>query len=244
MKHPSQDTLIRFSSGVLEEDAAEAVYAHLAACSACTERFQVIRSIRDDFDTAWGNMVAPGGDLARSEARGTTGLKAAVRGVVDTARRLASAAGEWLAVPDPGSFAVAFRPAHSGVGAPERPERARELEARASEHCASGQHAKALDCLGQASREFAGAGESVELELVINAEVIGSVVISAGGRSISVLVHDAERVGVASFATLRSMQSPDDAPKHAPFEPVQGATYALAEFHEIPDGPFELELSI
>ena len=57
MLHPNQDLLLRFSAGTADETEALRIVSHLGECRVCTDRFQALRELRQDFDRTWEGFL-------------------------------------------------------------------------------------------------------------------------------------------------------------------------------------------
>jgi anti-sigma factor RsiW len=247
MSHPSQDELLEFTAGLLPESEAETVYTHLDACAPCAERCEAIQRIRADFEGSWSEFLQE--FRARFEAVGEIApatvepaFDVVLRGVIDGTRRLATAALDRVTgvLQDLSPVDVVFRPAYAGIGDPEKTGRAGRFSEEASVLCAEGKEAQALTMLAEASRLDPRAGASATLDLMAGGQKIGEVIVDAARRSVSVVV-DLDRLGGAGGSALLRAASSE---QRFALEPVEGARYALAEFEDVPNGPFSVGLEL
>lgn len=247
MSHVGQDRLLAFAAGRADAGEAERIFEHLDACPACSARFSALQRIRQDFDGSWDAFLAEWEDRA---AAGVTaaetafaGFELAVRGVLDEGRRLATAAVDRLsgALAGLGSTDAAFQPAYSGVADPSA-GKAFELTRRASDLWAEGREGEALEALEQANGLDPRAAGSAEVAFRADGRRVGEIVVDARRRSVSVLV-DRSAWAEGSYALLYhgSGKVPE---MRVDLRPVPGARYALAEFENVPTGPFTLRLRI
>lgn len=245
MSHLSQKQLIAFAAGRSGAREAERAYGHLDACDACAQRLEAVRRIRSDFDGSWDEFLT---ELAtRVEAWETSaatevfaGVELAIRGVLDEGRRLATAALDRVtgAVGDLGSLDAAFQPAYSGVGDPATAGEAADLTQQASALCGEGKDDEAVRRLERAAGLDPRAGASAGLSVLAGGRKVGEVVVDARRRSVSVLL-DLDHAGVQAVLSHGSGRIPD---MSSELQPVEGASYALAEFENVPAGPFSLRL--
>jgi hypothetical protein len=249
MKHPKQDDLLEFAAGRVEELSAERLYTHLGICDSCTDRMDVIRRIRMDFEGSWDEFlqefkarqffVAPLADpaLARQGA-----FDLVIRGVLDGARRIATAAAEGLAgALGTGKLEAAYAPSYSGVGDPERAKDASRMAEEASKLLSQGNVEAAIDKLIEASKTAPDAGGAATLNLLSGGTLVGKLVIHAGRRAVSVLVNP-DLVGSTQVTAV--LMGEGGLEKRVPLLRVEGASYLLAEFEELPDGTFSIGIEL
>jgi len=249
MSHVSQDRLLAFAAGRADAGEAERLFEHLDACEACADRYAALKRIREDFDGSWDAFLAELGDrLAARELpleveAPFAGVELALRGVLDEGRRLATAAVERVTgtLAGLGELAGGFRPAYSGVADPNA-ERASRLARQASELCAAGREQEALGALMEASALDPRTAGRAEVALEAGDQPVGEIVVDARRRSVTVLVSLGDRVEGASVALRHgSGKIPE---MRADLRPVPGARYHLAEFENVPTGPFTVRLRI
>jgi hypothetical protein len=247
MSHLRQDELLEFAAGRLDEEAAERVYGHLGVCEACAERFQAVQRIRADFEGSWDEFLSEARarwEAVAPEAAAAPSLPVVgeilLRGVLDGAHRLATAAGARLSeLTRGGGFQTSFCPVYSGVGDPTEAGEASRLAEQASRLYGEGRDREARSLLEKAAGLDRQAGESVTLDLLFERDKIGEVVVDAGRRSISVLIEPKGPGGARGLVIL----TPEDAAlpeQRAELEPVEGAYYSLAEFEHVPDCSFSI----
>jgi hypothetical protein len=251
-RHPTPEQLIGFVRGHAEEAEVESMYRHLAECEVCTQRQQVIRLLHKDFDGSWdefldevrAHLEARESEVAERSAAQSPGLELSIRGILDGTRRLASAVATALLDPArPGRLTGALAPAHGGVG-DAQPHAARELIEAASDCCARGDHDGAIASLIKAAGSDPAAVDSVTIDLLAGERNVGVVVVQASDRSITVLVHP-DRVGSRRcLATLNAEHDDRALQTRLQLQPVEGADYLLAEFRDVPDGPFTIRLEL
>lgn len=247
MSHLSQDKLLEFAAGRLDERAAESVYRHLGACEACAQRLQVVQGIRADFEGSWDEFMSEfrarcGGfalePVAAPDLQATCEI--VLRGILDGAQRLATAAGARLSeITRGGGFEASFCPVYFGVGDPAETGEASRLAERASRLCGEGRDREARSLLQKAAVLDRQAGESVTLDLLFERDKIGEVVVDAGRRSISVLIQP-KGPGGARGTVILTPQGATAPEQRAELRPVEGAYYSLAEFEDVPNCSFSL----
>jgi hypothetical protein len=245
MKHPSQEQLLHFITGRASDEEAEALFGHADACPACSERVEALRAIAGDFEGSWAEFLQEF-DLraGRLEAPATesAGWEMVVRGVLDGGRRLATLAAKGLSgMLGPVQVEPRLVPAYSGVGSPERTGAAR-LSQRASEHCARDRGEEALRILGELSQKDKSAAASGTLELRLEDDVVGRVVVDANRKSVSVLVNRDRLTGLTGWAVLRLEGTGEE--HKVSLEAVEGAEYELAEFEDLQDGRFSIRIEL
>jgi hypothetical protein len=243
MNHLKQDEILSFAAGQLDAGLAERVYGHLDACGACAQRYDAIAAIRSDFEGSWEGFFEELASRAVTLANAPKTVEAldlAIRGLLDGSRRLATAALDRVAgaLEGFGRLEVAFCPAYSGVGDPAAAADVGRLTAEASALCGEGNVDGAWGALEKASRLDRRAGSSASLALLARERKIGEVMVDAERRSISVLVFERTATQDAAVLTL------PEAEMRVELVAVEGASYRLAEFENVPDGPFSLRLEM
>lgn len=229
MRHPSQDNLLEFASGQASEAGAEAIYAHLDECPACSERLAAIRRLRADFDGSWEGFLAefhlraaasasevpaaareisvlPDEVSAGADELATLpGAEAVLtfRGLLDGARRLATAARDRLVegLEEGQAWGAVFQPAFSGTGDAEQDPRARELTREAAELVSRGEDLRARQSLEAAARLQGDAAAFATQELSFRGKPVGKLIVQAERRSVSVLVKP-EAIGARRARVL------------------------------------------
>jgi hypothetical protein len=246
MNHLKQDEILSFAAGQMDAGLAERVYEHLDACSVCAQRYEAIEAIRSDFEASWDGFVeefaARSVSLTSVAKVGKTVevLDLAVRGLLDGSRRLATAALEHVAgaLQGFGRLEVALCPAYSGVGDTAAAADVGRLTDEASTSCGEGNIDEAWNALEEASRLDRRACSSASLALLARDRKIGEITVDAERRSISVLIF--EHTETRDMAVLSLAQTE----MRAELAAVEGASYRLAEFENVPDGPFSLRVEM
>jgi len=249
MKHPKQDDLLEFAAGRSQESAAERLYTHLGICDACTDRFDVIRRIRMDFEGSWDEflqefkarqiLMAPLAEAAEAPRRA---FDLVIRAVLDGTRRIATAAAEGLSgALGSGKLEAAYVPAYSGVGDPERAKDASRMAEEASRLLSQGNVEAAIEKLIEASKAAPDAGGAATLNLLSGGSLVGKLVVHAGRRAVSVLVNP-DLIG--SGGVVAVLTGEGGLEKRIPLLRVEGASYLLAEFENLPDGSFSIGIEI
>jgi hypothetical protein len=239
MRHPSQEQLLDYVAGLAEPERAERLTAHLAECTPCHERAQALVSLRADFEGGWSRFLAE----ARSRAARPVAeapREIVFQGLLDGARRLATAA---LTSLGPTPLRAAFVPVYQGVGDAERRPEAGRWAQEASQLLAEGKPDEALGRLARVAGSDPHVAASARLDLLAADTVAARVVVDASRRAVSVIVYpEAAMTRVA--AVLDRPAGPGEPPRRRALEPVEGAVYWLAEFEDVPDGPFTLRLEM
>jgi hypothetical protein len=249
MSHVSQDRLLAFAAGRADAGEAERLFEHLDACEACADRYQALKRIREDFDGSWDAFLAEWSDrlvfaeLPAEAAAPFAGVEVALRGVLDEGRRLATAAVERISgtLAGLGDLSGSFQPAYSGVADPDA-DRASRLARQASELCGAGRDGDALGALAEASALDPRSAGRAQVALEAGNRPVGEIVVDARRRSVSVLVSIGGGVEGAWVALRHgSGKIPE---MKADLRPVPGARYHLAEFENVPTGPFTVRLRL
>ena len=239
MLHPNQDRLLSYTAGKASEQDAERIISHLDQCDVCEERVQALQAIRDQFEETWDSFLAEARHRASipRPVRTTSVVEATVRGWLARTNRLATAAVERLtASGQVAGLQAAFVPVYSGVASPEA-SAAAVLEAEAaSAACAKGDDKAAEEHLRRAAAKDPDTPASAGIDFQVGNRVAGRIVVDAARGSISVLVYP-EVVGSESAVAVLSG-------KKAELRAVEGATYLLAEFEDVPEGPFTVHLDV
>jgi hypothetical protein len=250
MLHPKQENMLAFASGRADETDAESIYSHLAECETCTERVDALNRLRADFDGSWDAFIEEVGlRLAHRTARATAKTPAialALRGILDGSRRLATAARDHVsgALEAGREIQVVFVPAYQGVADPEGGEEAKRYTEEASTLCLDGEVDEALERLAQAANRDPAAAAAAQLDFVSAEGVIGRVIVDASRKSVALLVYPDVFGHDHGTAVLELVDDPAESKRRQPLQPVEGAPYLLAEFEELPDGAFLVELDV
>lgn len=253
MSHPNQEKLLTFASGQASETDAETMFSHLADCETCTERVHAMESLRSNFEGSWEAFLEEVGlrlehrnAWARAQAEKRPALALTLRGIVDGSRRLATAAREHVSgVLEAGKeIRTVFVPAYQGVADPEASEEAGRFAEEASTACLDGDVTEALERLHEAANRDAAAAASAQLDFVTEDGVVGRVVVDAARRSATMLVYPEVFGHDRGTAVLSFAESTGLPKRRQPFEAVEGAPYLLAEFVDLPDGAFTMELEV
>jgi hypothetical protein len=249
--HPDQNDIVRFLAGVLPEERAEAMVAHLDTCEPCLERLQALQQLRDDFEGSWEAFVLEWHHRQKAALRSGTHPAALlrVRSVLDGARKLAGLASEALvAGGEPRGWTATLRPAYGGVGDPGDPILALQREASVLLDQDAG--AEALEVLQRVATSRPDAAATSLAEISVDGAVVGRLVIDAGRRCVSVLLQNdfLDRHAVRASARILVRPAEHDAQPDTSLEqpllPVAGATYHLAEFEQLADGVIEVTLAL
>jgi hypothetical protein len=241
MRHPTQEDLITFAAGRSTPTDAERLFGHLDGCDACASRFEAVQRIRSDFEGTWSGFVAEMRARTAPASGRVSELDVAIRGLLDGARRLATAALDQVAGAAQGlaGFEATFRPVYGGVGAPGDEGEAARLAERAAALCGTRDDRSSLAALEEARRLDARTGAVARLDLRVEGRRVGEVVVDARRRSVSVLVDEGHPGGEAVLITG------DGSPERtARLETVEGASHLLAEFEDVTAGWFSLRLRI
>jgi hypothetical protein len=126
VKHPELKTLLGFARGALRESKVAALYAHLSACGACSDRYLALRSLAASFDSEWESWMERVAGAAPPEAPISTvrvagDLAVAARVIVSGLRGYAGIASKALAswMEEASDFSLRLEPAWLGTGAPD-----------------------------------------------------------------------------------------------------------------------------
>jgi hypothetical protein len=102
--------------------------------------------------------------------------------------------------------------------------------------CGEGEDEEALERLEEASRLDPRTSAAASLALVSDGRKVGEVVVDAGRGAVSVIAFD-RPLGIAVLTPERELGE-----RRIALAAVPGARYALAEFENVPSGPFSLRL--
>jgi anti-sigma factor RsiW len=242
MPHPNQDRLLSYTAGTASEQDAERIISHLDQCEVCEERVVALRTMRDQFEETWESFLAEARHRASipRPVRTTSVVEATVRGWLARTNQLATAAVERLTASGPAAgLQAAFAPVYSGVANPEA-SAAAVLEAEAaSEACGRGDNRAAEEHLRRAAAKDREVSRSAGIDLKIDNRTAGRVVVDAGRGSISVLVYPDVLGSESATAVFLGAKT-----RREILQPVEGATYLLAEFEDVPEGAFSVHLEI
>ena len=253
MSHPKQDRMLEFASGQAGQADAERIYSHLADCDPCSERLSAIQRLRSDFEGSWnafieevGLRLANQAVWARPKTEKKPGLALALRGILDGSRRLATAARENVSgVLEAGKeIQAVFVPAYQGVADPEGGEEGRRFAEKASTLCLDGEVSRALEELEKAANADAAVAAAAQIDFVSKAGVVGRAVVDSVRRSVSLMVYPEVFGHDSGTVVLDLTDAPGVSSRRAPLLRIEGAPYLMAEFEDVPDGAFTLELEV
>lgn len=252
MSHPKQDQMLEFASGQAGEADAEGIYSHLAECDPCSGRLNAIQRLRSDFEGSWnafieevGLRLANQAAWARPKAEKRPGLALALRGILNGSRKLATAAREGVSGALAGEeIQAVFVPAYQGVADPEGGEEARRFAEEASTLCLDGDVARALDRLEKAANADAAAAAAAQIDFMSGTTVIGRIVVDAVRRSVSLMIYPDVFGGDSGSVVLEMTDAPEVQKRRTSLLRVEGAPYLMAEFEDLPDSAFSLQLEV
>ena len=241
MRHPSQERLLRYVTGVSTEDEAERMIAHLDGCRTCEERIDALRSLSRDFEGAWDSFLDEAAYRAALPVEKKPMVKATVRGWLGRASQLAAVGMKQLAATGSATgLQAAFVPVYSGVASPGASAAAvRETEA-ASQACARGDTNAVREHLYNASLQDPQVAASAGIDLYLRGRVAGRIVVDTARASVSVLVYPDVLEGATGTVRLEQTgrtRTPE-------LRPVPGAVYLLAELEGLDDGPISIQLDL
>ena len=241
MRHPSQDRLLRYVTGVSTEDEAERMIDHLDGCRTCEERVEALRSLGRDFEGAWDSFLDEAAYRATLPLENKPMVTATVRGWLRRASQLATVGMERLtAMGSAAGLQAAFVPVYSGVASPGASAAAvRETEA-ASQACARGDTNAVREHLYNASLQDPQVAASAGIDLYLRERVAGRIVVDTARASVSVLVYPDMLEGATGTVTLEQTGRTFT----LELRPVPGAAYLLAEREDLEDGPISIQLDL
>jgi hypothetical protein len=161
-----------------------------------------------------------------------------IHGLLDGVRGLATAGTK---AEGPWGIKAAFVPAYSGVADPGKAG-VDKLSEEASKLLSKGDEVEALKVLSRVVGMDPEAAASVKLDLILGGKVIGQVSLHARRRAVSVLVHPDRLKAENSNAVIEFAGENPPPSMRRKLAPVEGASYLLAEFEDLPDGRFALGL--
>jgi hypothetical protein len=259
--HPSEDVVFRYVADQPSDEERLEVDLHMADCDACRQKVQAMLHLRTDFDAIWQSCTAAEfgrtyrqwriAEALRARAaespalvhratewlrRKATNVGVELRVFVDGARRIASAAAQM-----PSGCAIELQMAYAGVGSPEEITRLKQHLQRSSEFLLQGRPEETARELLQAVRIDARCPQAAVAEILHEGKRVLYVIADSRRGRISVKAEDAPGWSAPSLAILLSA-SAEVPPRIAEFVSVEGETSTLAEFDDVKDGVYGIEM--
>jgi hypothetical protein len=210
--HVMPDVLIRLVNGELPAESAPEVFGHLAFCEECRTRVHALRAIAKDPGAAWERMAAIGVDAPAGGAAPSRSFRAMVHVVVDAARNMASVTLENIGDAITNADLFTAMPASGGI------------------------------LVGNAAPLGRVDADEPRVEMRLESVEFGTATVVADARRHAIAVLLKPLAGADARQHLldrrpRAVLIDDGGCRRheANFEPVEGATYLLAEF-EHPEG--------
>jgi anti-sigma factor RsiW len=242
-RSPSTETLLRYVAGTLPEDEAERVMAHLAADDRTFARVRGIELMRREFEAFWSVLeatLARAGE-ATTEVRAVASLRLAVRGLLDGAQGMATAAADLVArasasVVD--AFDLVPAPVFGGTASSQEIA-TQSLVHEASRLLGEGADADARARLGEVLARDRRVAGIFALDVLLHDQVVGRIEVAAAARSVTVTLRTevAARYPVAVLAV-----ADEPTPREASFRDDPTGSDRRATFTDVPDGTFRVEL--
>ena len=262
MCHPDENTIFQYISQTASEQEQLQVDTHIVDCSECMERIRALLYIRKNFESVWTSWTsAEHGRVYRQwklvralkEAAEFSpsmtdllkqwlmelreGLGIGVQVLIDQAKKVASAAATTL----PTGYEFELRPAYAGVGSPNEQT---QLANRLKKSSSLLSHNKIEEALSELI-------EAVKIDTRSPQAAVSE--ICCGGNRILQMVVDSRRGCVfVKFWQIYEKSRPALAvllPNNSgktvlisPFKQVENEQYILAEFDNLPDGVYSLQI--
>jgi len=235
MRHPGRLDLLRLATGLASLDDAERLTAHLASCDQC---FATVRALGGLHVMARSGQLLPiaesGGSSVTTEV--IAGTRIRVAGLLDAARRLTSAAVTATEDAVDGLRASLAPTAYAGVArAEDVPGLARTREA--ADHLAEGDLDAAHALLVDTAADDPALTREVELLLLTEDRMLGSVIVSSDARRVVVHLVDVEEASPIVQLRLADGGIHRGMPHRLP-----DTGHWMMTFSDVPDGAFEIEI--
>lgn len=219
-EHIPQPALVQFATRALPDDAAEALFGHLAFCGACRTRLEAIRELTRESDPISSTLASQTEEpVTSSRVPCPAGVWASLRIVMDRARGIGG-----IAIDDLRSLATS----PSGL-------RIKPIVRTTG--------------VGDAMRLDEPTPGDLYVELKLDGPAVGSASIIADPArgSVAVLLRPPDGITPLRLHEDRKPRAAlvdDEGRRHqeGPLVPVQGAAYLLAEFEHVEDGNWTLSL--
>ncbi|MBU0753711.1 MAG: hypothetical protein KJ645_01135 [Planctomycetes bacterium] len=263
MNHPKDEIILRYLSDESGEDEQMEMDAHMANCSRCRDRVRAMAYLRENFDSLWNTwtasehgrvhhqlqlaaaleeVVQSSSSLAPHAMRWRkqlgTALEVAIKVIVDQTKRVATMAQDML-LPGQG---FELRTAAPGVGSAEELTRVSDHLNKGSRLLSQDRPDEAVSELLKAAGIDARSPQAAVSDIYHEGTWVFQVVADSRRARISVKYMPREGEITPVFALLLS-QDPGTAARYSAFEAVEGEDYLLAEFEELPDGPYRIEIA-
>lgn len=262
MYHPDEDMIFRYVSGLASDEEQLQVDAHVVDCSDCLQRIQALLYVRENFDSIWESWTAAehgcvcrqwrlaralreaaeaspslSERLSQWLAQLEEGLEIGVNVLVNRARKVASVAAASLPI----GYEFELQPVYAGVGSVEE-------QTQLADHLKKGSSLLSQDKSDEAMQELL---KAVKIDARSPQAAVSEV--CHEGRRVLQMVADGRRGRVyVKFWSEHEEESPalaillPRAPQAkasvAQFKPVEGEPYMLAEFENLPDDTYSLQI--
>ncbi|MHC4464279.1 MAG: hypothetical protein ACYS30_23055 [Planctomycetota bacterium] len=262
MNHLSEQLALRYIAENLSEDEMQDLDLHIADCPQCLDRIRTLRYIAENFDTlleswtaeehgrvyqqwrlvkAFEEAAEASPSLAErirnwlAQKAGTIEIGVSI--VLDRASKVATAAAASL----PEGYGFSLRPAFEGVGSPADVEQLKARLQRGSELLADGKPKEAIKVLLEASRIDALSPQAAVTEIRHGNRLALQLTVNGRQGRIWVKARIDPQLAVPQMALLIPT-SPHASASIAEFKPVQGEQVLVAEFIDVGDGPYTIEI--
>jgi len=262
MKHIEITDLLQYLSGGMPEGEQIAVGTHLADCEACSEQLSSLVYIKENSGTVWEDLSAEEHGRTYRMWREVHALRIAaerspaladkalrwlrnlgrsteltLKALVDRGRKVASLAKGAL----PPGHGFELHPALSGVGSPEELNEVDKRLQKSSELLSQDQPESALSELLEAVKLDARSPQAAISQVCKNKTWVFQVVADSRRGRISIKAFGGKRKTAPAMALLICSQE-EGCDLVAEFEPVEGESYTLAEFNELPSGTYRIAI--
>jgi hypothetical protein len=262
MCHPNDETAIRYFSGELTENEQLEIDGHVAGCDDCLSRMRALLYIRENFTSIWEKwsaaehgriyeqlhiikamleitkkMPSMADQVVQCFRAAKEGLGIGAKVLLDGAKRIASFAPTAL----PAGYEFKFRVAYAGIGSPEE-------QAQLEDHLAKGSKLLSEDKVDHAVHELLKAGkidarspQAAVSEVRHEGRLMLQMIVDSNRRRISVKFWPQERMRNPAFAILLPEQVAIK-PLIGEFKSVEGEEYILAEFVDVSDSMYFVQI--
>jgi len=258
MAHLEDDLVLRYVNGLASDMEQYRIEDHLSRCDACFDRIRTLLYLRENFDSLWDSWTVSEMNFLFREKRLLQTLKAVTDSglpqaaekarkwlnelkegtlvtlgiLVDRSERLASAAASVL----PSGYQFALQ-ASGGVGAAEDLRRLEAHQQRGSDLLSSDETEAAREELRQAAKISPRRAQAVISEVYAEGTKKMEVIADSQRGVISVKFWAFGEEPLPELVLL--LRGEGEPPLISEFEGVEGESYFLAEFHDVPSDRFE-----
>jgi hypothetical protein len=262
MCHPDENTIFQYVSQKASEQEQLQVDTHIADCPECMERVRALLYIRKNFESVWTSWTSAEHGRVYRQWKLAKALKEAaerspsmtvllkqwlmelkngmgigINVLMGQAMKVASAAAATLPI----GYEFELRPAYAGVGSPDEQTQLVDRLKKSSSLLSHNKIEEALSELAEAVKIDARSPQAAVSEICREGNRILQMIVDSRRGCVFVKFWQIYEKSRPALAVLL----PNDSGKRvliSPFKQVENEQYILAEFDNLPDGVYSLQI--